>query len=220
VGWPLLIKGGEVHVATAAWGGSGDDGGVASRAKGETLIDLEPVLMQAVLEFSAPAESKKPQEAIAVGQLVELALDGAGRTFTIDVPNAGEYALFTEHHPEEFEAKLLDVNGEITPRFEKAFTPDDEHDAEVSSVGIDVVTLKHHRMPLRTMRYQTYGPLLAYGCAEGKIAIWRPEKRTLPDVTADMGAPITDLAWCAGTRHLGAATEDGRVVALQVGTPA
>lgn len=81
-------------------------------------------------------------------------------------------------------------------------------------------TLKHHRMPLRAMRYQTDGPLLASGCAEGKIAIWRPEKRSLPDVTADMGAPITDLAWCAGTRHLAAATEDGRVVAFQAGTPA
>jgi G3E family GTPase len=107
--------------------------------KGETLIDLEPVLMQAVLEFSAPAESKKPGEAITVGQPVELALDGAGLTFTIDIPNDGDYALFTEHHPQEFDAKLLEGDGEITPWFGKAFKPDHEHDAEVSSVGIDVV---------------------------------------------------------------------------------
>jgi G3E family GTPase len=106
---------------------------------GERLANLEPVLMQAVLEFSAPAGSKKPGETIAVGQPVELALDGAGLTFTIEVPSDGDYALFTEHHPEEFEAKLLDGNGEITPRFGKAFKPDHEHDAEVSSVGIDVV---------------------------------------------------------------------------------
>lgn len=81
-------------------------------------------------------------------------------------------------------------------------------------------TLKHHRMPLRAMRYQKDGPLLASGCAGGKIAIWRPKKRSLPDVTADMGAPITDLAWCAGTRYLAAATEDGRVVAFQAATSA
>jgi WD40 repeat protein len=70
------------------------------------------------------------------------------------------------------------------------------------------------------MCYQTDGPLLASGCAEGKIAIWKPEKRSLPDVTADMGAPITDLAWCAGMRHLAAATEDGRVAAFQAATSA
>jgi WD40 repeat protein len=70
------------------------------------------------------------------------------------------------------------------------------------------------------MRYQTDGSLLASGCAEGKIAIWRPEKRSLPDMTADFGAPITDLAWGAGTRHLATATEDGQVVAFTAGTPA
>jgi hypothetical protein len=36
-------------------------------------------------------------------------------------------------------------------------------------------TLKHHRFPLRAMRYQSDGPLLASGCAEGRFAVWRHE---------------------------------------------
>jgi G3E family GTPase len=107
--------------------------------EGEKLENLEPLLMQAVLEFSAPAASKKSADLIAVGQPTELSLDGESLTFSIDIPHEGDYALFTEHRPEEFQAKLLDGSGYITPRFEKTFKPDHEHDEEVSSVGIDMV---------------------------------------------------------------------------------
>lgn len=106
---------------------------------GEPLDNFEPVLMQAVLEFSAPAVSKQSGDIIAVGQPTELSLEGESLSFTIDIPQDGDYALFTEHRPEEFLAKLLDSNGEIAPRFEKTFKPDHEHDEAVSSVGIDIV---------------------------------------------------------------------------------
>jgi G3E family GTPase len=108
--------------------------------KDEELFTLDQVLMQAVLEFSAPAVSKTAGSSIALSQPVELSLEGESMSFSIEIPANGDYALFTEHYPEEFQAKLFDASGtELTPRFEKAFKPDHEHDEEVSSVGIDVV---------------------------------------------------------------------------------
>ena len=75
-------------------------------------------------------------------------------------------------------------------------------------------TLVHHRLPIRAMCYQVDGSLLASGCAEGRVAIWKPSKLDLPHKAGHLTAPITDVAWCPGTNRLGAATEDGRVVAF------
>jgi WD40 repeat protein len=72
-------------------------------------------------------------------------------------------------------------------------------------------TLKYHRFPLRAMRYQSEGPMLASGCAEGRVAIWKPSKRDDPDTTATLGSPVTDLAWSTAG-HLAVAAEDGSVV--------
>jgi WD40 repeat protein len=79
-------------------------------------------------------------------------------------------------------------------------------------------TWMHHRHPIRTMRYQKDGPRLASGCAEGRVAIWRPSKRRDPDMTAQLNSPITDLAWSLGSSRLAAATENGRVVAFDAST--
>ena len=106
---------------------------------GKLLESLESVLMEAVLGFSAPALTRKPGEAILSGQPSELSLEGSGLTYTIEIPADGNYALFTEHHPDEFQAKLTNGSGEQTAHIEKLFKPDHEHDEEVSSVGIDVV---------------------------------------------------------------------------------
>ncbi|MFT4111293.1 WD40 repeat domain-containing protein [Silvibacterium sp.] len=80
-------------------------------------------------------------------------------------------------------------------------------------------TLVHHRMPIIAMRYQQDGPLLASGCAEGRIAIWRPSKRDIPDMTALVGSPITDVAWGVGGGLLAVGTEDGRVITFDCGLP-
>jgi len=103
------------------------------------LESLEPVIMGAVLSFSAPAKAKKPGDSIAIGEPTELAIEGKDLAYSIEVPADGDYALFTEHHPAEFQAKLLDARGAKLPRIERAFKPDHEHDKLVSSVGIDVV---------------------------------------------------------------------------------
>lgn len=78
-------------------------------------------------------------------------------------------------------------------------------------------TLKHHRLPITAMRYQFDGPMLASGCAEGRVAIWRPSKRDKPDLTAHLQSPITDVAWSPGTTRIAVTAEDGRVIAFEVG---
>ncbi|QHN02664.1 GTP-binding protein [Granulicella sp. WH15] len=106
---------------------------------GKSLDSLESVLMDAVLEFSAGAELKTPGDLIMVSQPTELSLEGPDLTYTIEIPADGDYALFTQHHPDEFQAKLLGAGGELAPSVERVFKPDHEHDEEVSSVGIDVI---------------------------------------------------------------------------------
>ena len=53
--------------------------------------------------------------------------------YTIQIEEPGFYALFTEHHPAEFEAVL---EGAPDPLISAEFKPDHEHDEEISSVGI------------------------------------------------------------------------------------
>jgi WD40 repeat protein len=72
----------------------------------------------------------------------------------------------------------------------------------------------HHRLPLRAMRYQKDGPLLASGCAEGRVAVWKPSKRNEPDMTATLGSPITDVSWSNGSGRLAVAAENGKVLAF------
>jgi G3E family GTPase len=76
---------------------------------------LKDVEMDAVLAFS--------------GEPVEVA---KGTTWTFEAETAGRYALFTQHHPDEFNAR---VEG-FTPIETHEYKPDHEHDEEVSSVGI------------------------------------------------------------------------------------
>jgi G3E family GTPase len=58
--------------------------------------------------------------------------------FPIRVPHDGHYALFTQHHPSEFDATLASAPDApaLAPAWEHAFKPDHEHDDAVTSVGI------------------------------------------------------------------------------------
>ncbi len=53
-------------------------------------------------------------------------------THRIEIATAGYYALFTQHHPDEFAAVVTGKEPLVT----REFKPDHEHDEEVSSVGI------------------------------------------------------------------------------------
>ena len=71
-------------------------------------------------------------------QPANLQLDGRASRFKLRIERPGAYALFTEHHPDEFQARLDGPAGEIVrPVLTHEYKPDHEHDEEVSSVGID-----------------------------------------------------------------------------------
>ena len=105
---------------------------------GATFEGLEAVQMDAVLTFSDPEVSVQPGGKITPGRrLHELALREGEKRFTIEIPEAGAYALFTEHHPKEFQAAVYGSEL-LHPLIAKQYKPDHEHDEAVSSVGITV----------------------------------------------------------------------------------
>lgn len=58
--------------------------------------------------------------------------------FVVRIEDPGPHAIFTEHHPDEFLARLEGPGGVIRPSWSHAYKPDYEHDDEVSSVGIEI----------------------------------------------------------------------------------
>jgi G3E family GTPase len=94
----------------------------------------------AVLAFSDTPLAIGPDESMTVGPtLHELQLpEGREKSFPITIKEDGFYALFTEHGPEEFGARLLSADGVMTAGATHEYKPDHEHDDEVSSVGITI----------------------------------------------------------------------------------
>ncbi len=72
-------------------------------------------------------------------------------------------------------------------------------------------SLNFHQSPLSRLAYQRSGSVLASGCAEGRIALWKPSKRKLPDSIGLLSGGIADLAWSPDDALLAAAAEDGSV---------
>ena len=70
------------------------------------------------------------------GQLIELNLTADELRFDVQIDRPGAYALFTEHHPDEFQAQLFSNGTLVKPVVDREFKPDHEHDDEVTSVGI------------------------------------------------------------------------------------
>ncbi len=70
------------------------------------------------------------------GQLIALNLTADELRFDVQIGRSGAYALFTEHHPDEFQAQLFGSGALVKPVVEREFKPDHEHDDEVTSVGI------------------------------------------------------------------------------------
>jgi G3E family GTPase len=56
--------------------------------------------------------------------------------FDLHIERPGFYALFTEHHPDEFDLAVDGPESAILPLAEREFKPPHEHDDEVTSVGI------------------------------------------------------------------------------------
>lgn len=99
---------------------------------------LQAAEMSAVLAFSADQEAVAPSNAIAIGeQLQQLQLVGEGPfEFMLRIPSSGNYVVFTEHHPEEFEMQIRGSAGPLVAEASRAYKPDHEHDEAVTSVGL------------------------------------------------------------------------------------
>jgi G3E family GTPase len=112
-----------IHVSRVSTGGQ------------EGLAEAE---MAAVLAFSgddgkvAPGGLVKPGAGLAT---LDLSAPGS-KSFEIEIAAPGNYALFTEHGPEEFATKFFLDGAEVFPGESRAFKPDHEHDEEVGSVGV------------------------------------------------------------------------------------
>lgn len=73
------------------------------------------------------------------GQLYQLELGANESKFALVINNPGAYAIFTQHHPDEFEAYLEDAQGNRREVIASCvFNPDHEHDEDVTSVGITI----------------------------------------------------------------------------------
>jgi len=92
----------------------------------------------AVVEFSSIDFEKIEDKSMFSpdGRLREIQTDGA-LTLTLDVSKSGRYLLFTQHHPEEFNLRLLRNGQEVVASSSTAHNAEHEHDSEISSVSIE-----------------------------------------------------------------------------------
>jgi len=102
---------------------------------------LVEIANPAAIMFSGPSETLSGGSKLSTLKVPQkLEVKETDTKFLITIEKEGVYALFTEHTPEEFALKLSNKDGkEIVPDVAKAFRPAHTHDAEVSSVGIEVV---------------------------------------------------------------------------------
>ncbi len=138
-------------------------GGLYALTAGEATLELQPGpdLTLDMLFLPAPEGADDPLAALTDRAIVlfseepepvttgcrvtpeprlrQLSLSADGPTcITLDVPQTGQYVLLTQHHPEEFAAVLRQEGREVAPLQSRAYKPDHEHDAEVTSVGINL----------------------------------------------------------------------------------
>ena len=105
----------------------------------DSAAALEAAVMDAVLTFSDDERPVRQGGTFTPGKtLYNLDLSHGATTVRLDVPADGCYALFTEHHPDEFQMVVHAGGAAVAPQAGRHFKPDHEHDEEVTSVGISV----------------------------------------------------------------------------------
>lgn len=82
--------------------------------------------------------------------------------------------------------------------------------------GTKPITLDFHERLLTQLAFQKEGSLLASGCEEGLVAIWRPGKSEEPIATAHLGSAIGQLSWSPQHKTLAAGSALGRVLAFNL----
>jgi G3E family GTPase len=107
--------------------------------EGQTLTQLKE---QAIDFFHSPdGQNVEPGGRVAMGPVPQrLQLSALGeKTFPLNVPQRVRLAMFSEHHPHEFQMRLMmDAGGTLLPTESHEYAAEHEHDQTVSSVGITV----------------------------------------------------------------------------------
>jgi WD40 repeat protein len=78
------------------------------------------------------------------------------------------------------------------------------------------IVRNHHDQLLTQLAYQHDGPLLASGCAGGRIAVWGLGRVIEPKFTAAFPSAVTQLAWSPSDTLLAVACEDGTLAVLPI----
>ena len=98
---------------------------------------LDAQVMPAVVAFSGEDVPAADGAVLEPGDRVyALDLAHAASAFRVRVARTGTYAFFTEHHPDEFAARLGAAALAGPAGVGRHFKPDHEHDEEITSVGI------------------------------------------------------------------------------------
>ncbi len=93
---------------------------------------------EALRRFSDPVPVTEANDRLRVGQLHRADVS-ASTQFVLPIETAGNYALFTEHLPAEFDMVLMRDQQPMNPSPQREFKPDHEHDDSITSVGISQV---------------------------------------------------------------------------------
>jgi G3E family GTPase len=102
-------------------------------------VAIDQIKKQNILTFSSDPVVRKPGDQFSPSKdLHQLTLTEKRNEFTISIAEKGHYIIFSQHHANEFNLKLLLGGKEVKPFKEIEFEHSHEHDAEVSSVGIDI----------------------------------------------------------------------------------
>jgi len=105
-----------------------------------TAETLHAERLTAMKLFSSPATRIEGGGGIQPGQRLHKLLfdEGVSTAFTLRVPQAGHYALYTQHGPDEFGMTFTRSHENLVPLATKEYSlPGHEHDASVTSVGIE-----------------------------------------------------------------------------------
>ena len=81
--------------------------------------------------------------------------------------------------------------------------------------GSKPTMLQFHDRLLRQLTFQNEGNLLASGCDEGLVAVWRLGKEANPLATAYLNGSIAQLAWSPSGRRLAVGTGHGVIQILR-----